>query len=245
VILAAGKGTRMNSDLPKVLHEVAGRPMVEYVLDVAREAGVVRSIVVVGHQAESVRTALRAHDDVEFVLQAEQKGTGHAVMMCQDALAEHDGPVLVLYGDTPLLRSSSLRQLLDQQADRKAACVVGSAETDANFGLGRIVRSADGTFVKIVEQKDATPVEAAVREINTGCIAFEGPALLEALGQLRPANRQGEYYLTDCAEILRDAGKPVLACCCFDITEAMGINTQEQLADVSRTIKSRVVESSG
>jgi bifunctional UDP-N-acetylglucosamine pyrophosphorylase / glucosamine-1-phosphate N-acetyltransferase len=239
VILAAGKSTRMKSDTPKVLHEVCGRPMIEYVLDAARQAGATRLIVVVGHQADRVEAALSHHPDVEFALQAEQKGTGHAVMMCRDLLADHDGPVLVLTGDTPLLRSASLQALLDVQQKQHAACVVGTATTEQNEGLGRIVRDADGHFLRIVEQKDADPEELQILEINTGCFAFDCGSLFEALAQVRSDNQQQELYLTDCAEILRRAGRTVVAVCEFEITEAMGVNTPQQLEDVEKVMHSR------
>ncbi|HUG90260.1 MAG TPA: NTP transferase domain-containing protein, partial [Planctomycetaceae bacterium] len=194
IVLAAGKSTRMKSALPKVLHEVCGRPMIEYVLDAARDAGATRIVVVVGHEADRVRAALASQGDVEFALQAEQQGTGHAVMMCREALSRQDGAVLVLSGDTPLLRAESLRGLLDEQQRHAAACIIGTAETDANQGLGRIVRDAGGAFARIVEQRAATPEQAAVREINTGCYAFDARDLLEALDRIRPENSQAEYY---------------------------------------------------
>jgi len=237
VILAAGRSTRMKSDTPKVLHEACGRPMIDYVLEAARAAGAGRIIVVVGHQAERVQSTLSHHSDVEFALQAEQHGTGHAVMMCRDQLAGHDGPVLVLAGDTPLLRGESLQALLDEQRRHQAACVVGTARTEQNEGLGRIVRDENGQFLRIIEQKDATAEEQQITEINTGCFAFDGKSLLEALDRVKPENKQGEYYLTDCAEILLRAGKPVLAVCRLDITEAMGVNTQDQLRDVETVMQ--------
>jgi bifunctional UDP-N-acetylglucosamine pyrophosphorylase / glucosamine-1-phosphate N-acetyltransferase len=237
IILAAGKSKRMLSETPKVLHQACGRPMVEYVLDAARQAGCDRLVVVVGHKADVVQAALQHHPDVQFALQAEQLGTGHAVMMTRDLLRDHAGPVLVLTGDTPLLRAASLKGLLEEQSKHRAACVVGTAKTEQNEGLGRIVRSPDGDFLRIVEHKDATSEERAITEINTGCFAFDGPALFQALDQVRPNNSQAEYYLTDCAEILRASGKPVRAACLFDIIEAMGVNTQEQLAEVERVMK--------
>lgn len=237
VILAAGKSTRMKSSVPKVLHEVGGRPMIEHVLDAARAAGVERMIVVVGHRAELVREALARHLDLEFVLQAEQKGTGHAVMVCSENLSGHQGPVLVLAGDTPLIRSESLRRLLDELQENGAACVIGTAVTEANQGLGRIVRDGERRFVKIVEQKDATPEEAAITEINTGCYAFDGPSLVAALKQIRPENKQAEYYLTDCPAVLRAEGRPVIASAAFDIHEALGVNTRAQLAEVERALQ--------
>ncbi len=237
IILAAGKSKRMMSELPKVLHPACGRPIVEYVLDAARAAGAKRIVVVVGHQAEVVEAALAHHKDVEFALQAEQKGTGHAVMMCREACGQHDGPVLVLTGDTPLLKGASLQGLLDDLRTNKAACVVGTARTENNHGLGRIVRDAAGNFLRIVEQRDATPEEQAITEINTGCFAYDCQSLFGALSEVRTNNSQGEFYLTDCAEILRQQGKPVLAAVRMEITEAMGVNTQEQLAEVERVMR--------
>lgn len=239
VILAAGKSTRMKSELPKILHPVCGKPMIEHVLDAVRAAGVQRIVVIVGHKAEEVQAALAGQPGVEFALQAEQKGTGHAVMMAANALADHQGPVLVLAGDTPLLRSESLKGLLDEQSTHAAACVVGTAVTENNAGLGRIVRDENGNFLRIVEHKDATPEELAIQEINTGCFAFHGPALFAALRELRPENQQAEYYLTDCAEILRQAGHTVIAAQRLDMQEAMGVNTQEQLAEVASVMQSR------
>lgn len=237
VILAAGKGTRMKSPLPKVLHEVCGRPMIEFVLDAAREAGAQRMVVVVGHEADLVKGKLAGHDDVEFAMQTEQNGTGHAVMMCEENLADHRGPVLVLAGDTPLIRSQTLAGLIEDLNAHQAACVIGTAVTDANEGLGRVVRDTNGRFVKIVEQKDATDAEKAIREINTGCYAFAGERLFDALNQVRPGNTQSEYYLTDCPAILLKAGHTVIAAERFDIQEAMGINTPDQLAEAAKVIE--------
>lgn len=245
IVLAAGKGTRMDSDLPKVLHEVCGRPMIQYVLDAVRRAGVKRVVVVVGYQAEVVKRALEGEKDVQFALQAEQLGTGHAVMMCEQVLADHDGPVLVVAGDTPLLKAESLAGLLEEQRTRGAACVVGTAETDANEGLGRILRDESGEFVGIVEQKDATPRQAAIREINTGCFAFHGRALFNSLSRIKPRNRQGEHYLTDCPAIMQSDGLAVVASCSLDIDEAMGVNTPDQLAAVEEKLRQRVERTAG
>jgi bifunctional UDP-N-acetylglucosamine pyrophosphorylase/glucosamine-1-phosphate N-acetyltransferase len=237
IILAAGKSTRMKSALPKVVHEVCGRPMVEYVIDAVREAGVRRIVLVVGHGAETVRSLFSGQPGIEFALQAEQHGTGHAVMMCREHLADVEGPVFVLNGDIPLVRSASLAGLLRDQFESRAACVIGSAVTDANEGLGRIVRDASGTFVRIVEHKDATPAERAIREINTGSYLFDGPALLWALDHIKPNNVQKEYYLTDCPSVLKEASRTVAASPRFDFREAMGVNTRAQLADVERSIQ--------
>lgn len=240
IILAAGKGTRMKSELPKVMHLACGRPMVEHVLDAARSAGAKRLVVVVGYKADVVRDGLARHRDVEFALQNEQMGTGHAVQMCAEQLADHDGPVLVLAGDTPLLRGESLAALLAGLRDQHAACVIGTAITENNFGLGRIVRSAAGEFLRIVEQKDATPQEAAIREVNTGCYAFDSRLLFQALTRIRPNNTQGEYYLTDVPAILKADGHHVIAAPKLTIEEAMGVNTPEQLAEVEAVLRHRV-----
>jgi bifunctional UDP-N-acetylglucosamine pyrophosphorylase/glucosamine-1-phosphate N-acetyltransferase len=183
-----------------------------------------------------VQAALSHHPDVEFALQAEQKGTGHAVMCCESQLRSHPGTILVLTGDTPLLKGSSLKALIDEMRSTGAKCVVGTARTENNFGLGRIVRGANGEFLRIVEQRDATEEEQRITEINTGCFAYDGPLLFQALDNVRPNNSQGEFYLTDCAEILRTMGNKVVAACKFDITEAMGVNTQEQLAGVEQVM---------
>lgn len=237
IVLAAGKSTRMKSARPKVLHEVCGRPMMEYVLDAARAAGVDRIVAVVGHRADLVQGYLSSYADIEFALQSEQKGTGHAVMMCREQLARHHGPVLILAGDTPLLRQESLAALLKAQQEQSAAAVIGTAVTAANQGLGRIVRDANGQFVKIVEEKDANPTEKAIQEINTGCYAFDAQRLLAALDLIRPDNAQAEYYLTDCPRKLLERGETVLALQAFEMVEALGVNTRAQLADATRTIQ--------
>lgn len=242
VILAAGKSTRMKSETPKVLHPVCGRLMIEYVLDAAREAGVEKIIVIVGHKADMVRSALAHHDDVVFAEQVEQNGTGHAVMMAESELEGHDGSVLILAGDTPLLQGSSLKALLDDQAAQNAACVIGTADTENNDGLGRVVRDDSGDFVAIVEHKDATDEQRKITEINTGCYAFDGPLLLGSLRKLKPNNVQAEYYLTDCPRILMDDGHKVAASCSLTIQEAIGVNNRTQLAEVRRHIQDGILE---
>ena len=240
VILAAGKSTRMKSEVPKVLHPVCGRLMIEYVLDAARAAGAERLIVVVGHKADLVRSSLAHHPDAVFAEQTEQKGTGHAVMMCEKHLAEHSGSVLILAGDTPLLQGGSLRALLDSQASQNAACVIGTADTRNNDGLGRVVRDSSGAFERIVEQKDASPEQRKITEINTGCYAFNTPLLLSALKSVKPNNSQSEYYLTDCPRILMDQGHKVAATCSLTIEEALGVNTRLQLSEVSASIQKQI-----
>ena len=237
VILAAGRSTRMNSETPKVLHRVCGRMMIEYVMDAARSAGVQKLVVIVGHKADMVREALAGHDDVVFAEQIEQNGTGHAVMMAEAELQGHDGSVLILAGDTPLLQGASLKALLDAQSRQNAACVIGTADTQNNEGLGRVVRNADGEFDCIVEHKDATEDQRKITEINTGCYAFSGPLLLSSLQKLKPNNVQAEYYLTDCPRILMDDGHNVAASCSLTIQEAIGVNNRIQLAEVRQHIQ--------
>lgn len=234
IVLAAGKGTRMKSDLPKVLHQACGKSMVEHVFEAVRGAGVTRIICVIGHEVDLMRETLAGHTDVEFALQTEQNGTGHAVQMAEELLAGHDGPVLVLAGDTPLLKASSLIGLLEELRNAGASCVVGSAITENNTGLGRIVRRDDGSFAAIVEEKDASDEQKQIQEINTGCYAFDSRGLFESLQEVRPLNSQGEYYLTDCPKILQSQGRTVLAAAKLDIAEAMGVNTKEQLAEVEQ-----------
>ncbi len=217
--------------------------MIEYVLDAARSAGAQRIIVVVGHKADLVRTAVSHHPDVVFAEQTEQKGTGHAVMMCEKHLVDHQGSVLILAGDTPLLQGASLKALLNAQVEHKAACVIGTADTTNNDGLGRIVRDGAGAFQCIVEQKDATPEQQKITEINSGCYAFSTPLLLSSLRKVKPNNSQSEYYLTDCPRILMDEGHAVAARCSLTIEEALGVNTRVQLSEVHESIQKSILNS--
>lgn len=242
VILAAGKSTRMKSETPKVLHPVCGRLMIDYVIDAARIAGVEKIVVIVGHKADLVRGTLSHHKDVVFAEQVEQNGTGHAVMMAEDALKDHDGSVLILAGDTPLLQGSSLKALLDAQTSTSSACVIGTADTSDNDGLGRVVRNAAGDFECIVEHKDATEEQRSITEINTGCYAFDSQLLLSSLRQLKPNNVQAEYYLTDCPRILMDEGHKVSASCSLTIQEAIGVNNRVQLAEVRKHIQADILQ---
>lgn len=237
VVLAAGKSRRMKSDLPKVVHQLCGQMIIDYVLQTVRDAGAERLILVVGHEANRVKSLLEDHADLEFVLQEEQLGTGHAVMMAKDLLADHRGAVFVLAGDTPLVRAESLAEILRTQTEQKAAAVIGTAITEENEGLGRIVRNSEGCFQAIVEDRDATEEQRIIQEINTGCFVFDGPSLLRGLEKIRPENDQGEYYLTDVPRKLLEDADTVVANPCFGIEEAMGINTREQIADVHRVIQ--------
>ena len=238
IILAAGAGTRMKSEKPKVAHEVLGKPLVNWVVDAAEEAGVSTIVAVVGHKREQVIPLVE--DKARIVVQEQQLGTAHAVLSCKDALAGFDGSVLVLSGDCPLITADTMRALADLRDREDAAVVVLTMRPDNPFGYGRIIRDEDGSVARIVEQKDATPEEAAVGECNSGFYCFDAKALFEALDQVGSDNAQGEFYLTDVLEISRNAGRAVLALEAEDVTECLGINTPEQLAEVERLAQTRV-----
>jgi bifunctional UDP-N-acetylglucosamine pyrophosphorylase/glucosamine-1-phosphate N-acetyltransferase len=229
VILAAGKGKRMKSDLAKVLHPVAGLPMVVYVIRAAREAGAARIILVVGHQREKVIAALEA-EGVDFVVQKEQLGTAHALVQAKETLAGYCGDLLVLAGDTPLLTGRTLTQVLDAQRLMSAKGTVLTALLDDPGGYGRIVRTPYGMLQAIVEEKDATAEQKKIREINTGAYCFRAPLIFDILDRIGTENRQGEYYLTDAIAILRSQGMPVAAVAADDWREVLGVNSSAQLA---------------
>jgi UDP-N-acetylglucosamine diphosphorylase/glucosamine-1-phosphate N-acetyltransferase len=229
IILAAGMGKRMNSTLPKVLCLARGRPLVDYVLDVLDALDVNQQIVVVGYRAEDVKTALAARARVGFALQTEQLGTGHAVMMAKDHLASHQGPVLVLAGDSPMTQKSSLEALFAEYDKTHPACILGTLKKDNPHGLGRIVRDAGGEFDSIVEEKDATHAQRKITEVNMSTYLFHGPDLLWALSQLTNQNQQKEYYLTDCPGILKRAGKVVKALPVLKPCESLSVNTPDEL----------------
>lgn len=229
VILAAGMGKRMNSTLPKVLCPAKGRPLVDYVLDVLDAVKVERQIVVIGYRAEDVKTALVARPRAEFALQTEQLGTGHAVMMAKEQLAGHEGPVLVLAGDSPMTQKSSLEALFAEYDKNHPACILGTLKKENPHGLGRIVRDANGEFDSIVEEKDASDSQRKITEVNMSTYLFHGPDLLWALGQLTNQNQQKEYYLTDCPGLLKRAGKTVKALPVLKPCEALSVNTPDEL----------------
>lgn len=232
IILAAGKGTRMKSDLPKVAVEMGGRPLVRYVLDAAFGAGLENVIVVTGYRRDIVETAL-AGFPVRQAVQEEQRGTGHAVMMAAPLLAGFRGPVIVLAGDIPLIRASTIADLLDRHGATGAAVTVLTADLDDPSGYGRIVRGPDGRVTGIVEERDATPDIRALREINSSIYAFDWTFLEPALGELRDENAQGEYYLTDTVHLAVERGLRVEAIKVADPREVSGVNTVEQLAELA------------
>jgi bifunctional UDP-N-acetylglucosamine pyrophosphorylase/glucosamine-1-phosphate N-acetyltransferase/UDP-N-acetylglucosamine pyrophosphorylase len=232
IVLAAGKGTRMKSDLPKVLVPLLGRPMVRYVLESLSQAGIEHTVVVVGYRADLVEAELADVGGLEFALQEQQLGTGHAVMMCREALWRHEGPVVVVTGDSPMLQPESVRALLAEFDRLGAACLLGTVRKDNPAGYGRIVRDASGEFVGIVEEKDASAEQKAIVEINVSTYVFDAASLLEALDQLRADNSQREYYITDCPGILLAAGKRELALPVLQPCEALSVNSVDELREV-------------
>ena len=237
VILAAGKGTRMKSVLPKVLHQAAGKPMVQHVIDAARLAGARRNIVVVGFGAELVRSALGGK--VEIVVQAEQLGTGHAVRMAEPLLKAEHGTVMVLCGDTPLLTGALLSRLYEAHKKARAKATVLTAIMPDATGYGRVIRSATGAVEKIVEDKDATDEERKVQEVNSGIYCFAADALFSALAEVNCDNAQGEYYLPDVLSILREKGEKIWAVAAEDYEETLGVNSRVQLSAAEKILRRR------
>jgi len=238
VILAAGMGKRMNSDLPKVLHPALGIPLVHHVLDRLDPLHPERVVLVVGHKEELVRRAC-ADRDVRFVTQSPQLGTGHAVQVAWPEIEKGGGGaerILVLAGDMPLVRTVTLRRLLERHAREGNGVTVLTGTLSDPSGYGRIVRDGAGRFVRIVEEKDATPAERAVAEVNSGIYCFDRGPLQEALASLRADNSQREYYLTDTLAAIRERGLGVGIEPATDESELMGVNTVEQLAEVERQL---------
>lgn len=233
LVLAAGQGTRMKSDLAKVLHPMSGRPLLGHVLGALDQLGVGRTLVVIGHQRDRV-IAEFAGAEIEWVTQAEQRGTGHAVMMAGPMLEDFEGTLLVVCGDTPLLRARTLHDLLAAHGASGAAVTVLSMRLPDPTGYGRIVRAAGDRVAGIVEHRDATAEQRQIDEVNSGIYAFHYPSLATVLGQLGAHNEQGEYYLTDTVSLLLRAGKPTAVVCAEDYRELCGINTPDQLAEAER-----------
>jgi bifunctional UDP-N-acetylglucosamine pyrophosphorylase / glucosamine-1-phosphate N-acetyltransferase len=233
LVLAAGQGTRMKSDRAKVLHEVAGRPLLGHVLETLTHLGVGRVLVVVGHQREKVQEAFR-EAGVEWVVQAQQRGTGHAVLMAGPALEDYQGTLLVVCGDTPLLRAPTLDALLRGHGASGAAVTVLSMRLPDPKGYGRMLRGEGDALEGIVEERDATPEQRGIDEVNSGIYAFDYPALVTALSRLTAHNAQGEYYLTDTVSLLRRTGQKAAVVCAQDYRELLGVNTIEQLEEASR-----------
>ncbi|HSS20068.1 MAG TPA: bifunctional UDP-N-acetylglucosamine diphosphorylase/glucosamine-1-phosphate N-acetyltransferase GlmU [Pyrinomonadaceae bacterium] len=250
IILAAGLGTRMKSARAKVLHELGGLPLISYVCRTAESLGPKQICVIVGHQAPGVEAAVQTAvgPAATFATQTQQRGTGDAVMAAQSQLENSDSVVLVLSGDVPLIREVTLRGLLEQHLDSKAACSILSVRLENPTGYGRMVRDDNDKFLRIVEQKDANSEEQQIKEINSGIYCFDSKKLFGALKRVKPANKQGEYYLTDVPQILLADGEKVHVYLHGDSREVSGINTRAELAEFENlmrrgTIRKLMVES--
>lgn len=237
VILAAGKGTRMKSKLPKVLHKAGGKAMVQHVLDAAVAAGAKRNIIITGFGGDMVRAAVG--DKAEYAEQREQLGTGHAVMQAENLLADENGTVMVLCGDTPLLTGDLLKKLYDEHKKAQAKATVLTAIMPDATGYGRIIRKSSGEVLKIVEHKDATAEERQVKEVNSGIYCFEMKALFSSLKKVTNDNAQGEYYLPDVLEILQKQGEKIWAVAADDYESTLGINSRLQLAGAEKILRRR------
>ena len=240
VILAAGMGTRMKSKMPKVLHKVCGKPLSKWVIDASKAAGADKVCAVVGHKAETVKEVLGAV--CEFALQAEQKGTGHAVMQAIDVIKNSKGEVVILNGDTPLITAETINKAIEYHKNNGNQATVITAILDDATGYGRIVRDNDGSVLKIVEQKDASEEEKKINEVNSGMYVFDAQSLVYALDKITPNNAQGEYYLTDTLEILLSAGKKIGGYAISDNDEIRGINDRVQLNEAEKIMQKRINE---
>lgn len=238
VVLAAGRGTRMKSSLPKVLHKLAGKTLIEHVLSQAFSIGAEKVIVVVGHGREAVEAQL-AHFPCEFVTQEQTLGTGHAIMQAREALRDFNGDVIVLSGDVPLLRGETLEKLILRHRQNSAAVTVLTADAPDPHGYGRILREKQDFFNGIIEERDANEKQRQIQEINSGIYCFSNKHLMESLRHLKSDNAKGEFYLTDTIRIIRDAGGSVLAEKLADFEEIQGINTVEQLSSVEALLNER------
>ena len=238
VILAAGKGTRMQSKLYKVLHKVCDRTMVELVLDSLNDLEMQEVITVVGHGAERVKEVLG--DRTKFVLQAEQLGTAHAVKVAKDELKDKDGTTIVMYGDTPLIRPETINSMLDHHENTNAKATVLTAIADDPFAYGRIIRDVNGKLVKIVEEKDATEQEKKIKEINSGIYCFDNKLLFEMLEKVKNDNNQGEYYLPDVLALIREQKEIIETYLCEDFDETFGVNDRVALAYAENVMRNRI-----
>jgi UDP-N-acetylglucosamine diphosphorylase/glucosamine-1-phosphate N-acetyltransferase len=240
IILAAGKGKRMKSDLAKVLHPICGVPLLTFSLAAARAAGSERIVVVVGHQAERIRALYRA-DDLLFAEQRELLGTGHAVLQARELFRGYQGAIVILCGDVPLILPETVRALYSRHRSEGAAVTVLTTVPPDPTGYGRVVTADDGSILRIVEDRDATAQERSIREINTGIYCVASDFLFTAVAGLSNRNTQEEYYLTDIVEFAWKSNRRATSCRAADPLEVMGINTPEELATASRVMEMRGV----
>ncbi len=236
IIMAGGMGKRMKSDLPKVLHQLAGKPLIHYVIDVAKEVGSSRTIIIVGYKRELVREAT-LDSGVEWVVQEEQLGTGDAVRSCLPLIEDYSGDILVLSGDVPLLRTASIREALKIHRQTEAAVTVFTFIPKYPGGYGRIIRGDASEIIKIVEQKDATHEEEKVGEVNGGIYFYRAEALRRSLELVDNNNKAGEYYITDTISILKGWGERLSAYLVENPVELAGVNSREHLLELEKEIK--------
>jgi bifunctional UDP-N-acetylglucosamine pyrophosphorylase/glucosamine-1-phosphate N-acetyltransferase len=239
VILAAGKGTRMKSATPKVLHRLAGRPIIEHVLAAVDHLKTASTTLVVGHGSDLVKAGLMGRPDLQYVVQSPQLGTGHALLQAEPLLKGKKGNVLLLYADVPLLGPGTLLRLLETHRDTKAAFTVLTTELPDPYGYGRIVRDKKGQIERIIEERDASAAQRAICEINSGIYALSMRPLFGHLNDLATDNSQGEYYLTDLVGMYRQKGLPVESLCLESADELRGVNSRQDLADLAVTVRQR------
>jgi bifunctional UDP-N-acetylglucosamine pyrophosphorylase/glucosamine-1-phosphate N-acetyltransferase len=237
LILAAGEGKRMKSDKAKAIHEICGKAMIEWVYEAARGADIDKCVAIVGHKAEQVKECMG--NRVDYVLQEQQLGTGHAVQQARSYFSGSDGLIVILCADVPLISSDTIKKAIEYMNNKRFKALVITAEVLDPYGYGRIVRDSDGNFERIVEQRDATENEKAIREINSGMYVFSSKELEMALGLLTNDNAQKEYYLTDTLEILLSKGYSVGVYKVEDSNEILGVNDRIQLEHISDIIRNR------
>lgn len=236
IVLAAGLGKRMKSNVAKVLHKICDKPMIEYVLDTISSFPSAKVIVVVGHQAEKVTNLLK-DKKVEIVLQKEQLGTGHAVAQTENVLSDFEGDILILCGDTPLLKRETIEKLIQTHQQSQATITILTATLDDPTGYGRIIVDSENRVCKIIEDKDATQQEKEINLVNTGTYCFKSKKLFATLKKVTNDNKQGEFYLTDVVGILNEEGEKIVALKAPNPIEVIGINTQEDLRKVEEIVK--------
>lgn len=240
IVLAAGKSTRMKSDLPKALHEVCGQPMLAYVIAACRLSGVDRLLVVLGHGKDDVMRRFEADTDLEWIEQEKQKGTGHAVGCCRNALEGFEGSVLVIAGDMPLVCRESLAELLETRERTGDAVTIATTVLDDPTGYGRIIRDETGRLEAIVEHRDCSPEQRKIHEVNPSYYCFDSKRLLDALEELKPDGNKGEYYVTDLVRVFHQAGEGVSATIKVPSEDAMGVNSRLDLAQINRVLQDRI-----
>jgi bifunctional UDP-N-acetylglucosamine pyrophosphorylase/glucosamine-1-phosphate N-acetyltransferase len=240
IILAAGISSRMNTQHPKVLHEVCGRPMLAYVLDACRQVGVAKIYVVVGYGTEQIIERFGQPEDIVWVHQDRQMGTAHAVLCCKEHLKDFEGDALILCGDGPLIRAVTLTTLIERHEANKSAATLATAILEDPTGYGRIIRDQNGNIRSIVEDSDCTSEQRAVKEINPSCYLFNNRVLFETLEKVKPDNVKKEFYLTDVVSLIIETGEPVLAVTAMPPDEARGVNSRLQLTEANKIMQRRI-----